>query len=170
VPNRYWRCSHKIITNVNKVQLISDVGMSMNHQDAVQPCLVYYSVSSHFSGGTCMHCGRLSSLLPRLKELGWLVIMQRATGTSELHTCYVWNDKQTRELISYQLVEKKNGPKSGAAMAAPAAAAPLPLIIQCHPERYYTSCRCVLVAVLNCLFRLPPLHSKQWNLYFLRIW
>ena len=29
-----------------------------------------YSVSSYFSGGACMHCVRLSSLLPRLKELG----------------------------------------------------------------------------------------------------
>ena len=52
--------------------------------------------------------------------------MQRATVTSELHTCYVWNDKQTRELITSWL-KKEIGPKSGAAMAALAAAAPSPL-------------------------------------------
>ena len=34
-----FRSLHKIVANVDKVLLISDVGMSMNHQDAVQSCL-----------------------------------------------------------------------------------------------------------------------------------
>jgi len=46
----------------------------------------------------------------------------------ELHTCYVWNDKQTRELITGWL-KKKISPKSGVAIATPAAAAPSPLML-----------------------------------------
>ena len=44
-----FRSPHKIVTNVDKVQLISDVGMSMSHQDAVQPCLGHRGTQVRFN-------------------------------------------------------------------------------------------------------------------------
>jgi len=57
-----------------------------------------------------MHCVTLQSAI---KVEGAWIIIQRATGTSELHTCYVWNDKQTRELITSWLKKKEKMAQKG---------------------------------------------------------
>jgi len=70
VASRYIE-GHALILCIYTVTVAkSNVRLLVNSNVPIAVIPLYYNVSSYFSGGACMHCVRLSSLLRRLKELG----------------------------------------------------------------------------------------------------
>jgi len=64
-----FRSLHEIVTNVDKVQLISDVGMSMNHQDAVQPCLGHRGTQAHFNATKALNDRSLTAFVAGITKI-----------------------------------------------------------------------------------------------------